>query len=144
MVLGLVGLSSKSFGSIRFVQICANGFETLTCTSNVIEHVSPGTLALARSNTPPPARPLSPAALPHAPAAGRAGPTLERLGDPRNSRIPTSRIRVLVFIGQHDYISVDIFRNAPAFGQAWSHETLKVGLFVHAASCISHGFLSME
>ena len=24
------------------------------------------------------------------------------------------------------------------FGQAWSHETLKVGLFVHAASCISH------
>ena len=32
MVLGLVGLSSKSFGSIRiFVQICADGFEALTC-----------------------------------------------------------------------------------------------------------------
>ena len=31
MVLGLVGLSSKSFGSIRFVQICSDGFEALTC-----------------------------------------------------------------------------------------------------------------
>ena len=134
MVLGLVGLSSKSFGSIRFVQICSDGFEALTCTSNVIEHVSPGTLALARSNTPPPARPLSPAALPHAPAAGRAGPTLERLGDPRNSRIPTSQyVYGVVFIGQHDYM---FWRSCVAGWGAGTSDPTHKSFDFDGASCI--------